>query len=284
MKTILVLFSLFATISFGQFSSGTARRIIRDSGAPSAGTCDSLSEVSNVYVRLDSASTASPLYICTNTGVGTYGWVLSGAGGAAATVPFSGVTSATSTNDYVLGAGGTLTTTSTGINEANAIRSGTSPPSTCTVGMLFFETDQPIGQNLVGCTATDTWTDMSGGKDITFTIDGGGSVIPTGDLNRFFVISRPCTISGYKVVAVPSGSITINVWKDASTIPTAADAISGAAPIAISASQLALAGDVTTWSNKNALLNDVLGFNVATVTDVEWVQVTINCLTSFASA
>ena len=35
---------------------------------------------------------------------------------------------------------------------------GTSPPSTCVVGDVFFNTDATAGQNWLGCTAANTWT------------------------------------------------------------------------------------------------------------------------------
>lgn len=50
---------------------------------------------------------------------------------------------------------------------------GTSAPANCAVGELFFDTDAAAGENLYGCTATDTWTllgdggGVGGGDDIT---------------------------------------------------------------------------------------------------------------------
>ena len=42
-------------------------------------------------------------------------------------------------------------------------------PSTCTVGQTYFETNATAGQNLFGCTAANTWSQLSGGG-------GGGAV------------------------------------------------------------------------------------------------------------
>jgi hypothetical protein len=42
-------------------------------------------------------------------------------------------------------------------------RSGTTLPSTCSVGEQFFKTDATAGQNLHFCTAANVWTQMSGG-------------------------------------------------------------------------------------------------------------------------
>lgn len=40
---------------------------------------------------------------------------------------------------------------------------GTTAPSTCTVGDLFFDSDATVGQNLYGCTSTNTWTTLGDG-------------------------------------------------------------------------------------------------------------------------
>lgn len=40
-------------------------------------------------------------------------------------------------------------------------------PATCTVGDTYFETDATAGQNLYGCTATNTWTLQGGGGSVT---------------------------------------------------------------------------------------------------------------------
>jgi hypothetical protein len=41
---------------------------------------------------------------------------------------------------------------------AAGVPSGTTPPATCTVGQVFFDTDAPAGRNVYGCTTTNTWT------------------------------------------------------------------------------------------------------------------------------
>jgi hypothetical protein len=59
------------------------------------------------------------------------------------------------------------TGTSTYAWEPIGYRVGTTAPAKCTVGDVFFDSDATAGQNIYGCTATDTWTLQSGG--------GGGS-------------------------------------------------------------------------------------------------------------
>jgi hypothetical protein len=48
---------------------------------------------------------------------------------------------------------------------------GTTPPATCTVGAMFYDTDAPLGSRVLVCDPANTWTALGGG--------GAGSV-PTG--------------------------------------------------------------------------------------------------------
>lgn len=50
---------------------------------------------------------------------------------------------------------------------------GTSLPSTCSVGSMFFKSDATAGQNLYGCTATNAWTLQAGNGG------GGGTALIT---------------------------------------------------------------------------------------------------------
>jgi hypothetical protein len=42
------------------------------------------------------------------------------------------------------------------------MKAGTTLPTTCTAGDLFFKTDAPPGSNLYGCTAANTWSIQGG--------------------------------------------------------------------------------------------------------------------------
>lgn len=44
--------------------------------------------------------------------------------------------------------------------------SGNTLPATCVVGQQFFKTNATAGQNLYGCTATNTWTVLGDGSGI----------------------------------------------------------------------------------------------------------------------
>lgn len=69
-----------------------------------------------------------------------------------------------------------------GKTSTKPVKTGTSDPATCSVGEMLFRTDATAGQNLKLCTATNTWTQVSG--------TGGGSTAwssltdPSGNLSR----------------------------------------------------------------------------------------------------
>ena len=56
---------------------------------------------------------------------------------------------------------------------------GTALPATCSVGATYFNTAAPAGQNLYGCTATNTWTLL--GSSLLF----GGGAVSSGDCAQF---------------------------------------------------------------------------------------------------
>ena len=49
-----------------------------------------------------------------------------------------------------------------GAISTRPFKTGTTLPATCTTGESFFKSNAPAGQNLYGCTATNTWTGLSG--------------------------------------------------------------------------------------------------------------------------
>ena len=91
-----------------------------------------------------------------------------------------------------------LRTQSTDVNFTLApstapVKVGTTLPGTCLVGELFYDSDAPAGQNLFGCTATNTWTlegDGGGGG-------GGGGIVSqktgTGNPNGTQTCAAPST-------------------------------------------------------------------------------------------
>ena len=79
MKTIL-FFLLTCSLQAQIF--GPATRIRRGTGAPNPAECATASDVGKVYIQNNLASTNSPVFSCSNSGAGTYGWIGTGGGGA----------------------------------------------------------------------------------------------------------------------------------------------------------------------------------------------------------
>lgn len=108
-------------------------------------------------------------------------------------------------------------------------------------------------------------------------IDGGGSAIATGQIKMTVQIPFAGTIVGWAIMADQAGSISVDVWKKASSpppsapsIPASADKISASAPAALSSAQTAGGGSsaISTWTTAVAEW-DVMGFDItaaATVT------------------
>lgn len=104
---VLWALSVLSLPAEAQFFDQPAKRITKAAGAPSSGNCNEAGEVGKVYIRSDLGATSTPLYVCSNTGVGTYGWVLSNAGAAGGGCTPVGAADAILVDD---GAGGCDTT------------------------------------------------------------------------------------------------------------------------------------------------------------------------------
>jgi hypothetical protein len=106
-------------------------------------------------------------------------------------------------------------------------QSGTALPGTCVVGDQFFKTDATAGQNLYGCTATNTWTQQAGGGGSTTT----GSMLPqvTGTLpgttvtvgavcttqacgGTFGATTRTWSTAPTIQITAATGSTTVRIW------------------------------------------------------------------------
>jgi hypothetical protein len=69
-----------------------------------------------------------------------------------------------------------------GASSTKPMKSGTSFPGTCAVGELFFKTDSLPGQNVYGCSATNTWIlqgDGGGGPALPSMTGHGGKFLST---------------------------------------------------------------------------------------------------------
>ena len=111
---------------------------------------------------------------------------------------------------------------------------------------------------------------------IGFVIDGGGTAITTGDIGSYQPVDFACTIKRVDVTADRSGSIAVDVWKAAATIPTSGSKISATAPVTLASAQIALAGSLTGWTTAVSV-GDVFGFSVASATAVQRVVGNLWC-------
>jgi hypothetical protein len=112
--------------------------------------------------------------------------------------------------------------------------------------------------------------------NITFVLDGGGSVIATGAINKFPPSDYACTINRIDVTGNPSGSFQADIWKAAGAIPTSGNKISASAPATLSSSPINLNGSLTGWTT-GVSVGDVFGATVVSATTVTSVTVVIWC-------
>ncbi len=104
---------------------------------------------------------------------------------------------------------------------------------------------------------------------IAFIIDGGGSTIDTG-VHGDLEVPFACTIQQVTMMADQSGSIVVDIWKDAygSFPPTNADSITASAVPTISGTAKSQDSTLTGWTTK-ITSGDTLRFNVDSVTTIE---------------
>lgn len=125
-------------------------------------------------------------------------------------------------------------------------------------------------------TSTSTFSCNPATHIITFSIDGGGTAISTGDLNVFPTAAFSCTISRVDVSGNPSGSIAVDIWKAAGAIPTSANKISASAPVTLSTAVLNQNASRAGWTTAVSS-GDVFGATVSSATTIQKATVQITC-------
>ena len=110
---------------------------------------------------------------------------------------------------------------------------------------------------------------------IEFIINGGGSVIATGE-HGHLEVPWACTINSVTVLADQSGSIVVDIWVDsfANFPPTDADSITASAPPTLSTSQSSQDTTLTGWTTSLSK-GDIIAYNVDSVTTVERVVISL---------
>jgi len=110
---------------------------------------------------------------------------------------------------------------------------------------------------------------------ITFIIDGGGSVITTG-IKGALEIPFACTINRVTLLADQSGSIVIDIWKQAYADypPENANSITASAPPTLSGAVMSQDSTLTAWTTAIAA-GDCLMFNVDSIATCTWVTLSL---------
>jgi len=132
---------------------------------------------------------------------------------------------------------------------------------------------------------TDTILDNGGSNPISsanlvkgaieFIIGDGSNEISTG-VQGFIEIPFPCTITEVRLLAEPSGSIVVDIWKDtyANYPPTNADTITASAVPTISSDTDSEDTSLTGWTT-SVSEGDILGYNVDSITTLTRVTVVL---------
>jgi hypothetical protein len=125
-------------------------------------------------------------------------------------------------------------------------KSGTSFPSSCAVGEMFFKTDTAAGANLYGCTSLNAWTleqgiypPVSGNSGKVMTTDGTSLMFGSlgGDISGPASAVAVTQIQGRPVSAAAPGSGQALAWNAAAS-RWEPQTLSGGGPSATMASQL----------------------------------------------
>lgn len=105
-------------------------------------------------------------------------------------------------------------------------------------------------------------------RAITVTFDGAGAVLVVGT-TCWVQVPFACTIQSVTMLAEPSGSAVVDVWKDtyANYPPTVADTITASAKPTISSATKSQDTTLTGWT-KAIAAGDVVKFNIDSVTSI----------------
>jgi hypothetical protein len=127
----------------------------------------------------------------------------------------------------------------------------------------------------VAGTSGTSGTSQTAAGSFGITVDGGGSVIPTG-LRGFVVIPYSGTITEWTIIADQSGSAVVDIWKStyAGAPPTIANTITASAKPTLTASQKAQSSTLTGWTT-SVTTGDVIGFNVDSASTVTRLNLSI---------
>jgi hypothetical protein len=70
------------------------------------------------------------------------------------------------------------------------------------------------------------------------------------------------TINSWYMVAGSAGTMVVDVWKKAGSVPTVADTIAGSEKPTLTGTNVASDTNLTTWTDVAVTAGDIIGFNV----------------------
>ncbi|KKM69829.1 hypothetical protein LCGC14_1446870, partial [marine sediment metagenome] len=160
------------------------------------------------------------------------------------------------------------------IDDADAHIASTSNPHSVIADQIGTDTSGVDVQAALDAVESDV-SDLQASA-LTFIIDGGGAAITTG-IKGDIKIPFGCTITKATLLADQSGSIVVDIWKDtyANFAPTNADSITASAPPTITTAVKSEDGTLTGWTTA-IVQNDILRYNVDSVTDIERVTLILD--------
>lgn len=147
------------------------------------------------------------------------------------------------------------------------IFTGTAAPATTPqeVGDHFVDTNNDKHYISVGTASSADWQLQQGGQqvgNVEFIINGGLSAISTG-IKGDIKFSEACTIVQVELLAYPSGSVVLDLWKDsyANFPPDVSDTITASAKPTISADVKSTDSTLTGWTT-SITAGDIIRVNV----------------------
>lgn len=124
---------------------------------------------------------------------------------------------------------------------------------------------------------------------IEYVMDGAGFNLNTG-VKGYLAVPFDCTVASAFMMADKVGSAVVDVWKctqsqfDAGiTAPTSANSITGSAPPTISSTTQYYSQSLAGWTSSLGQ-NDVLAYNIVSVSGIQRLTLSLLCTRSFVSS
>lgn len=106
----------------------------------------------------------------------------------------------------------------TGKSATAPTKAGSSLPATCQVGDLFYKTDAVAGENLYGCTSTNSWSLLTPKRAINYTLfDPNADLSAAMDIPSIFVNYGSAIVLEEVYCEIDAGSTSINLQRDDGT-------------------------------------------------------------------